>query len=185
MGKGGADRIPEYTTISEVARATGMNQKTIRKRISNLEIHHSIGMNNFFRTADVLKNIYIMATDPEKSELNLTHEKAGYYCELKLKTRLEREKLSEKYVDAESFHLSQMKRFLAFREKLLNVSARLGPKVSRKDPQTATDLISEALAEALKELVGEEVERLRLQQEDTGKDDSSRDQPADEPSASS
>lgn len=140
-GTGTPDRIPEFTTISEVVRATGMNPKTVRKRIENLEVHHTSGTNNFYRTAEVIKNICIKATEQEKSSFNLTEEKAGYYHELRLKTRLEREKMSEKYVDAESFNLNQMKRFLAFKEKLLNVSAKLGPKVSRKDPETATALI--------------------------------------------
>ena len=180
-----AEQIPEFTTISEVSRATGMNPRTIRKRIENLQVQHILGTNNFYKTLEVFKNIYLKATDEEKSELNLSQEKAGYYYELKLKTRLEREKLSDKYVDVEEFNLNQMKRFIAFKEKLLAVAVKLGPKVSRKDPETATDLINESVKEALKELIEEELERVRLQHKSLEANETERNGTAEESSTTS
>lgn len=162
-------RIPEQITITEASRFTGMDFKTIKKRIGNLPVVYTEGRNNFYDCLDLLKNVFLKATDDEKSDRNLTKERADYYYELKLKTRLEREKLAEKYVDAEAFNINQTKRFLAFKEKLLNVSAKLGPKVAKKDPVTATQLMNEAIKEALSELVEEEIERLKLQQDNIEK----------------
>lgn len=155
--------IPEKITITEASRFTGMDFKTIKKRIGSLPVVYTEGRNNFYDCLDLLKNVFLRATEDEKSTRNLTQERADYYYELKLKTRLEREKLAEKYVDAEAFNINQTKRFLAFREKLLNVASKLGPKVSRKNPEVATELIGDAISEALSELVEEEIERLRLQ----------------------
>ena len=179
------ERIPEHTTISEASRFTGMDFKTIKKRIGNLEIIHVDGRNHFYNSFQLLKNIFIKATDDEKAERSLTKERADYYYELKLKTRLEREKMAEKYIDAEAFNINQTKRFLAFKEKLLNVSSKLGPKVSRKDPETATALLNDAIKEALSELVEEEIERLRIQYDNIEVNTSSTDGAHEELEASS
>lgn len=175
-----AHLIPEYTTITEAARLTGMDTKTVRKRIEGLPVCHVDGSNKLYRTKDLIRNLFIKTSESEQGERVLSKEKADYYYELKLKTRLEREKLAEKYVDAESFNIDQTKRFLSFKEKLLNVSLKLGPKVSRKDPETATSLMDEAIREALSELVEDEIERLRLLHDNIEKHVCSPDEADDE-----
>ncbi|MFK7825783.1 MAG: hypothetical protein AB8G05_16640 [Oligoflexales bacterium] len=95
------EKIPELTTISEAHRFTGMDYKTIKKRVENLEVVHTEGRNNFYDSFQLLRNLFIKATDDEKSELNLTQEKARYFKNLADKVEIEIGKLTDRLLDAD------------------------------------------------------------------------------------
>ena len=148
-----AEKIPEFTTLSEASRFTGMQPRTIKKRIENLHVHHTMGTNNFYKTLDVIKNIYIKANDDEKSDLNLTQEKAWYYRELTEKVRIEKEKLADNLLDAEEMMIQQTKVYLAFKEKLLNLAVKLGPRLSKmKKVEAIIELLETCHKEVLLEI---------------------------------
>ena len=146
------EKIPELTTISEAHRFTGMDYKTIKKRVENLEVVHTEGRNNFYDCFQLLRNLFIKATDDEKSELNLTQEKARYFHEMTEKIKIEKEKIAERLLDAVEVEILQTKIRLAFKEKLLNMSAKLGPKLAR---MKSTEKIVELLEVGHKEILAE------------------------------
>ena len=151
------EKIPELTTITEASRFTGMDPKTIRKRIQKLEILHVEGRNQFYSTLDVLRNVFIKATDEEKSELNLTQEKARYYRNLASKVEIECERLSDRLLDADQVLIDLSKSRLAVREKLMNLAYTLAGRIPKiKDKQKAFNLLQSKFAEVLEELSGDE-----------------------------
>ncbi|MFK7825892.1 MAG: hypothetical protein AB8G05_17195 [Oligoflexales bacterium] len=147
------EKIPELTTISEASRFTGMDFKTIKKRIENLHVVHTEGRYNFYDCFQLLRNAFIKSTDDEKSELNLTQEKAWYYRELTEKVRIEKERLAENLMDAEEMMIQQTKVYLAFKEKLLSLSVKLGPRLSRmKNIEAIIELLETCHKEVLLEI---------------------------------
>ena len=151
------DTIPEFTTITEAARFTGMDPKTIRKRIQNLTVVHVEGRNQFYNTLEVLRSAFIKATDDEKSELNLTQEKARYYKHLADKVQIETQKLQDRLLDAEQVIIEISKNRLQVKEKLMNLSYTLASRIPKiKDQQKAFNLLQNKFKEVLKDLSGDE-----------------------------
>lgn len=163
-----AEPIPEFTTISEASRFTNVNPKTIKKRINNLKVQHTFGTNNFYTTLDLIKCIYLKATDEEKSELNLTQERARYFKNLADKIAIENGKLSDRLLDADQVLVEISKNRIAVKEKLLNLTYSLANKIPRiNDKQKAFNLLQSKFKEVLESLSGEESDN---NNESTGKD---------------
>jgi hypothetical protein len=151
-----AEIIPEFTTISEASRFTGMNPKTIKKRVAGLSVSHTLGTNNFYMTKEVLRNAYVLATDAEKSKINLTEEKAWYYRELTEKVRIEKEKMASNLLDADQMMIVLAKKRLAVKERLMNLAYTLAPRIPGiRDKQKAFDLLQLKFEEILQELADE------------------------------
>jgi len=145
--------IPEYTTVSETVRFTGLNPRTIKKRVENLPISHTIGLNNFYKTYDVLRCCFVKGEETEQAKLVLSEEKAKYYKELTEKVMLEKFKMSGKLTDTEVIEAQQTKVRLALREKLLNLGAKVAPKIAlMDDPIEITDALANYHVEILKEI---------------------------------
>ena len=152
-----AERIPEYTTVTEVAKALGMDRKTVKKRIEHLEISHTEGLHQFYPTIEVLKNCFIKQSESERSELNLTQEKARYYKNLADKVEIETQKLQDRLLDAEQVIIEVSKNRLQVKEKLLNLSYTLASRIPKiKDQQKAFNLLQNKFKEVLKDLSGDE-----------------------------
>lgn len=156
------EKIPELTTISEAHRFTGMDYKTIKKRVENLDVVHTEGRNNFYDCFQLLRNLFIKATDDEKAELNLTQEKARYYKNLADKVEIEIGKLTDRLLDADQMLIEVSKNRLQVKEKLLNLSYTLANRVPKiNDRQQAFNLLQKKFKEILQDLTGEEdLERL-------------------------
>ena len=156
------EKIPELTTISEACRFTGMDYKTIKKRIENLTVVQIDGRNQFYQTYEVLRNAFIKSTDDEKSELNLTQEKARYFKNLADKVEIEIGKLTDRLLDADQMLLEVSKNRLQVKEKLLNLSYTLANRIPKiNDQQQAFNLLQTKFKDILKDLTGEEdLERL-------------------------
>ena len=165
QGKAGRNQIPDMVTITEASRFLERDPKTVRKRIKNINPIDKEGNCIFYPTYDIIRSVLVEEVDEKKSEMTLAQARTELCIEQALKTRLEREKLAEKYIDVEYFTLCQAKRFLSFKEKLLNVASKLGPKVIQTDSETATSIISFAIREALTELVEEEIAKIDIQKE--------------------
>lgn len=147
--------IPEYTTITDASKALGMTRTTVRKRIQFLVPSFNEGSSIFYPTIDVMRNCLLKATDAETSDLNLTQEKARYYRELTEKVKVEKERMAERLLDRVELEIQQTKVRLAFKEKLLNLSSKLGPRLSRmKDTEKIIDLLETSHREILEELGG-------------------------------
>ena len=150
-------KIPEYTTVTEAARALGMDRKTVKKRIDNIEVAFTEGLNQFYPTKNVLRNCFIKATDQEKSDLNLTQEKARYFKNLADKVEIENEKLTDRLLDADQMLIEISKNRLQVKEKLMNLSYTLASKIPRiDDQQKAFNLLQNKFQEVLEGLAGGE-----------------------------
>lgn len=165
------EKIPELTTISEAHRFTGMDYKTIKKRVENLEVVHTEGRNNFYDSFQLLRNLFIKATDDEKSELNLTQEKARYFKNLADKVEIEIGKLTDRLLDADQMLIEVSKNRLQVKEKLLNLSYTLANRIPKiTDQQQAFNLLQNKFTDVLKDLTGEEdLERLGIDKSEDDK----------------
>ena len=151
------ERIPEYTTVTEVAKALGIDRKTVKKRIEHLEISYTEGLHQFYPTMDVLKSCFIKQSESERSELNLTQEKARYFKKLADKVEIEIGKLTDRLLDADQMLIEVSKNRLQVKEKLLNLSYTLANKIPKiNDKEQAFNLLQKKFKDILKDLTGEE-----------------------------
>ena len=149
-------RIPRCITITEASRFFKKDIKTIRKRIIGVEAEYQEGLNVFYPFRQLAEAVVMGNTDLEKSDLNLTQEKAHYYRELTEKVRVEKERIAGNLLDADEIEKEQVRIRLAFRDKLLAVSERLARAFARlKCPDAIKEKLDEAHHDVLLELGGD------------------------------
>lgn len=147
------EKIPEYTTISEVARFTKMDAKTISKRAQNLEVKLVQGRNHFYDSLEIIRNAFLKASDNEKANLNLTQEKAMYYKRMSEKIEVEIEKLSDKYMLRDEVKTLVENKMVKFKQILVTIPTTLDRELAKETtPKKVKKILQNSIDEALVEM---------------------------------
>ena len=147
------EKIPEYTTVSEVARFTKMDAKTISKRAQNLDVKMIHGRNHFYDSLEIIRNTFLKASEHEKANLNLSQEKAMYYKRMSEKIEVEIEKMSDKYMLTDDVKILVENKMVKFKQVLLTIPTTLDRELAKETkPKEVKKILQNAIDEALLEM---------------------------------
>ena len=138
-----SNEFPEMATLAEAARFSGMDVKTIRKRIEGLPVVQEVGRCKYYNARKMIQCMYLDPTNSQEAKIELATERAKYYRAIRNKIEIESRKLSGELVNMDEYDSEQEQYLVIMRDRLLNMGKKMARKLGKiSDPDTITKILS-------------------------------------------
>ena len=138
--------FPELATLTEAAKFTGMDAKTVRKRIEGLPVVKEVGRCKYYNAKKLIQCSFIDPNNSEEAKIDLATERAKYFKSLRNKVDLEAKRLSGELVNMDEYDNEQEKYLVVMRDRLLQMGKKMALRLGKiSDSATITRILTDEI----------------------------------------